>query len=208
MKSLQEIQASITPARAVQLLREGNERFSSGVAKQRDYLAQVERTAGGQWPFAVVFGCIDSRVPAEIVFDQGVGDLFIARVAGNVPSEDVIGSLEFACKVAGAKLVLVLGHTSCGAVKGACDKVELGNLTGLLAKIGGAVAATTEPGAPAERTSANAAFVNAVARNNVAATVDALLERSEILRELRDADQIDVVGGMYDVETGVVEFLD
>jgi carbonic anhydrase len=207
MKSLKEIQASITPARALELLREGNQRFSSGVAKQRDYLAQVERTAGGQWPFAVVFGCIDSRVPAEIVFDQGVGDLFIARVAGNVPSEDVIGSMEFACKVAGAKLVLVLGHTSCGAVKGACDGVELGNLTGLLAKIGGAISATSVPAAASARTSANADFVNAVARNNVSATVDALLERSQILRELRDDDRIAVVGAMYDVETGVVEFL-
>jgi carbonic anhydrase len=146
-------------------------------------------------------------VPAEIVFDQGVGDLFIARVAGNVPSEDVIGSMEFACKVAGAKLVLVLGHTSCGAVKGACDGVELGNLTGLLAKIGGAISATSVPAAASARTSANADFVNAVARNNVSATVDALLERSQILRELRDDDRIAVVGAMSDVETGVVEFL-
>ncbi len=201
-------QSAIDPARALELLREGNERFLAARRGEQDLLRQVRETSGGQWPFAAVLGCIDSRVPAELVFDQGIGDLFSARVAGNFANEDILGSLEFACKVAGSKLVVVLGHSSCGAVKGACDGVRLGHLTQMLEKLRPAVEAVPEPGDPAERTSHNPQFVQAVAEANVRRTVDHILAESEVLRELRRAGAIDVVGAMYDVASGRVEFLD
>jgi carbonic anhydrase len=201
-------QSAIDPARALELLREGNERFLAARRGEQDLLRQVRETSGGQWPFAAVLGCIDSRVPAELVFDQGIGDLFSARVAGNFANEDILGSLEYACKVAGSKLVVVLGHSSCGAVKGACDGVRLGHLTQMLEKLRPAVEAVPEPGDPAERTSHNPQFVQAVAEANVRRTVDHILAESEVLRELRRAGAIDVVGAMYDVASGRVEFLD
>jgi carbonic anhydrase len=201
-------QASITPARALELLREGNARFVDARQSERDLRQQVQETGGGQWPFAAVLGCIDSRVSPELVFDQGIGDLFSARVAGNFANEDILGSLEFACKVAGSKLVVVLGHSSCGAVKGACDGVQLGNLTGMLGKLHPALEAVPEPADPAERTSKNPDFVQAVAEANVHETVRRILADSEVLREMKEAGEIDVVGAMYDVASGRVEFLD
>lgn len=199
--------AELTPQSALQRLMDGNRRFVDGQPAQRDLLKQVEGTKDGQWPFAAILSCIDSRVPAEIVFDQGVGDVFSARIAGNFVNDDILGSLEFACKVAGSKLIVVLGHRHCGAVKGACDGVELGHLTGLLTNLRPAIDAVDDPADPAERTSANPAFVQAVARANVERTVAAITERSAVLRELRDAGSIDVVGAMYDVESGAVELV-
>ena len=201
-------QAAMTPASALDTLRAGHERFRAGEAAERDLRQQVDQTTGGQWPFAVVLGCIDSRAPAELLFDQGIGDVFNVRIAGNGVNEDILGSMEFACKVAGAKLIVVLGHTACGAIKGACDAVELGNLTGLLGKLRPAVDATTEPTDAAERTSANAAFVDEVAQNNVTKTIADIRERSEVLRELLDDGSVGVVGAMYDVRSGSVEFGD
>ncbi len=200
-------QAATSPQDALRMLEEGNRRFLEGKRENRDYLSQVGATRAGQWPYAVVLSCIDSRIPAEIVFDVGIGDIFSARVAGNFVNDDILGSMEFACKLAGAKLVVVMGHTSCGAVKGACDHVELGNLTGMLANLTPSVDAVTEPADAAQRTSANGEFVQAVARKNVEFTLDAIRERSQILRELEEAGDIRLVGAMYHVETGAVEFL-
>jgi carbonic anhydrase len=198
-------QQALTPAGAVQLLKEGNKRFVDGRGKQRDFAKQVEQTATGQFPFAVVLACIDSRVPTEIVFDQGIGDIFSAGIAGNFVNDDILGSMEFACKVAGSKLVLVMGHTSCGAVKGACDHVELGNLTGMLSKIMPAVDAVKTPEGT-DRSSANLAFVDKVAEKNVYQTIDNIKQRSPILKEMYDNGEIDIVGAMYSVQTGEVQF--
>jgi carbonic anhydrase len=199
-----ETQAALTPADARALLVAGNERFASGKMLERDYAAQVKATAAGQFPFAVVLGCIDSRVAPEIVFDQGVGDIFAPRIAGNFVNTDILGSMEFATAVAGARLIVVLGHTSCGAVQGACDGAELGNLTQTLSNNSPAVYATETSG---ERSSKNQAFVEAVARKNVELTVQNILDRSAVLRELVDAGKLQVVGAMHDVATGKVEFL-
>jgi carbonic anhydrase len=169
-----------------------------------DYLAQKRATAGGQYPAAAILSCIDSRAPAEIIFDAGIGDTFNARVAGNIANDDLIGSLEFACAAAGAKLVVVMGHTACGAIKGAIDNVELGHLSALLNKIKPAVAATTFTG---ERTSKNAAFVDAVASTNVRRTVDDIRQRSAILSGLEREGKIKIVPSIYDLATGRVEFL-
>lgn len=205
MKTLtREDRGKITPAQAIDLLRKGNERFVNQKTHDRDLLGQVSMTAGGQFPFAVVLSCIDSRVPAEIVFDQGLGDMFSCRVAGNVLSEDVLGSMEFACKVAGSKALVVLGHTKCGAVKGACDRVELGNLTALLKKIEPAVSAENET--TENRNSSNLDFVDRVARLNVRHVIAEIRQKSPVLAEMIDLHEIAVIGGMYDVETGKVEF--
>jgi carbonic anhydrase len=201
-------QAAMTPSAARQLLEEGNARFVQQSMASRDLAAQVAATTGGQWPFAAILGCIDSRVPPELVFDQGLGDLFSVRIAGNFANEDILGSLEFACKVAGSKLVVVLGHRSCGAVKGACDGVELGNLTAMLGKLRPAVDAVTEPADPAQRTSGNGDFVQAVAECNVRQTVAAIRAQSEVLRELESAGGIAIVGAMYDIASGAVTFLE
>lgn len=201
-----DTQAAFTPASALERLREGNARFVGGRPTQRDLLNQVKQTSGGQWPFAAVLSCIDSRVPVEVVFDQGIGDLFSARVAGNVVNDDILGSLEFATKVAGAKLVVVLGHSSCGAVKGACDGVELGHLTGLLAKVGPALSVVTEPSDPAQRTASNADFVADVTRANIAQAV-ADVSASPTMAALIESGDLAVVGALYDVATGAVEFL-
>ncbi len=203
----QETQSQITPEKALNLLKEGNQRFVQKQQVARDLAVQVEQTSTGQYPFASVLSCIDSRVPAELVFDQGIGDIFSARVAGNFVNTDILGSMEFACKLAGTKLILVLGHTACGAVKGACDHAELGNLTSMLANLAPAVEAIKEPAAAEERTSANIDFVNAVGTKNVALTIARFREESEVLAEMEKAGEIAIIGGMYDLATGKVNFL-
>ncbi len=199
-------QSELTPEAALELLVQGNQRFVERKMVERDFQAQIAATSGGQWPFAAILGCIDSRVSNELVFDQGIGDIFSARVAGNVVNTDILGSLEFACAVAGSKLVVVLGHSSCGAVKGACDDVELGNLTSMLAKIKPAIAAVAEPTDAAQRSSKNTEFVNAVTLENVHLSVNSLREQSEVLRDLEQQGKIKIVGAIYDVATGKVEF--
>ena len=200
-------QDAISPAKALELLKEGNQRFTAKQQVERDLNLQVEQTSTGQFPFATVLSCIDSRVPAELLFDQGIGDIFSVRIAGNFVNADILGSMEFASKLAGTKLILVLGHTACGAVKGACDHAELGNLTGMLDNIAPAVDAIVEPTAAAERTSANIDFVNAVGTKNVELTIDRIREESPVLAEMEQAGEIQIVGGMYDIATGNVNFL-
>ena len=200
-------QDAISPVKALELLKEGNQRFTAKQQVERDLNLQVEQTSTGQFPFATVLSCIDSRVPAELVFDQGLGDIFSVRIAGNFVNADILGSMEFASKLAGTKLILVLGHTACGAVKGACDHAELGNLTGMLDNIAPAVDAIVEPSAAAERTSANIDFVNAVGTKNVELTIDRIREESPVLAEMEQAGEIQIVGGMYDIATGKVNFL-
>ena len=200
-------QDAISPVKALELLKEGNQRFTAKQQVERDLNLQVEQTSTGQFPFATVLSCIDSRVPAELVFDQGIGDIFSVRIAGNFVNSDILGSMEFASKLAGTKLILVLGHTACGAVKGACDHAELGNLTGMLDKIAPAVDAVTEPAAAADRTSANIDFVNAVGVKNVTLTIERIREESPVLAEMEQAGEIQIVGGMYDIATGQVNFL-
>ena len=195
---------SLTPAQVIDELKKGNERFRSGKMASRDYLGQKRSSAAGQYPAAVILGCLDSRVPAEIVFDVGIGDTFIGRVAGNVVNDDMLGSMEFACAVSGAKVVLVLGHTACGAVKGAIDDVVLGNLTGLLARVKPAIPATKFDG---DKSSKNASYVDAVARTNVVLALAEIRRRSPILEELEKKGSIKIVGAMYDLATGVVEFV-
>ncbi len=199
-----EAQAAITPTKALAMLKQGNERFVSGKAIERDYLAQVKQTSKGQFPFAAVVSCLDSRIPPAIVFDRGIGDLFVARVAGNFVNDDILGSLEFATKLAGAKLIVVMGHTECGAVKGACDAAQLGLLTATLANINPAVKAVQEDYTP--RSSKNAEFVQAVAEMNVQLTMQTLRDRSVVLREMIDKGEIGLVGAMYDVSSGKVKF--
>ncbi len=201
-----ETQSMISPSMAIDILQKGNERFLENRRLQRDFGWQIRQTAEAQYPFAIVLSCIDSRIPTEIVFDQGIGDIFNARIAGNVVNEDVLGSMEFACKVAGSKLIVVLGHTSCGAVKGACDAVQLGNLTGLLHKITPAVK-STESSPEEDRSSANEAFVNRVAVKNVELTLENIHRQSPVLHELYREGKIDIVPAMYDVASGKVDFL-
>ena len=195
---------SMSPSQVIDELKKGNERFRSGKMTARDYLAEKRASASGQYPAAAILGCLDSRVPAEIVFDAGIGDTFVGRVAGNVVNDDQLGSMEFACGVSGAKVVLVLGHTSCGAVKGAIDDVVLGNLTGLLARIKPAIAATKFDG---EKSSKNAAYVDAVARTNVVLGLSEIRRRSTILKELEKKGTIQITGAMYQLSTGTVEFV-
>ena len=200
-------QDAISPAKALELLKEGNQRFTAKQQVERNLNLQVEQTSTGQFPFATVLSCIDSRVPAELVFDQGIGDIFSVRIAGNFVNADILGSMEFASKLAGTKLILVLGHTACGAVKGACDHAELGNLTAMLDNIAPAVEAITEPENAADRTSANIDFVNAVGTKNVELTIDRIREESPVLAEMEQAGEIQIIGGMYDIATGKVNFL-
>lgn len=209
MKALtKEKQAAITPTSAIELLKDGNRRFVKNQQADRDLLEQVADTVSGQYPFATILSCIDSRVSAELIFDQGVGDIFSARVAGNIVNEDVLGSMEFACKLAGTKLIVVLGHTSCGAVKGAVDDAKMGNLTALLSKIRPAVEAVDEPAEPGDRTSANLEFVDSVARTNVSMTIDNIRRRSPVLKDMEDTGAINIIGGMYDISTGEVHLFD
>lgn len=200
-------QGQITGATAVDLLKAGNARFVEGNCVTRDLHAQVKDTATGQYPFAAVVSCIDSRIPTEVIFDQGIGDIFNARVAGNFVNEDILGSLEFACKLAGSKLIVVMGHTSCGAVKGACDNAELGNLTQMLAKIMPAVDAT-ETAEGEARNSSNLTFVNAVAVENVKRTISNIKSQSPVLNDMQSNGEIDIVGAMYDVKDGKVHFIE
>ncbi|WP_108869447.1 carbonic anhydrase family protein [Aquimarina aquimarini] len=203
-----ETQALITPKKAIELLKEGNIRFQNKMGSDRDLLEQMSDTKSGQFPFATILSCIDSRVSSELIFDQGIGDIFSARVAGNFVNEDILGSMEFACKLAGTKLVLVLGHTSCGAVKGACDDAKLGNLTALISRIKPAVNAVTQPADASLRTSKNIDFVNEVAVKNVQMTIDNIRKDSEVLREMESNDEIMIVGGMYDISNGKVTFFE
>ena len=193
----------MTPEQIIQVAKTGNERFRRGERKERNYLNEQRASASGQYPAAALLSCIDSRAPAEVIMDLGIGDIFNCRVAGNIENADILGSLEFACKLAGAKVVLVMGHTACGAIKGAIDNAELGNLTGLLAKIKPAVDATTYAG---ERTAKNYAFVDAVARKNVELTVAKIRKDSPVLAELESKGSIKIAGAMYNLETGAVEF--
>lgn len=201
-----ETQNAMTPALAQEELVAGNQRFLNKTQVERDLLAQVQDTTSGQYPFATILSCIDSRVSAELVFDQGVGDIFSVRIAGNFVNEDILGSMEFASKLAGTKLIVVLGHTSCGAVKGACDHARLGNLSALIQKIEPAVAAVSSPEEADLRTSANLDFVNAVAKKNVEMTIDNIRNQSEVLKELEDMGDIKIIGAMYDIATGSVTF--
>lgn len=193
----------MTPDNVIDAMKKGNERFRRGERKDRNYLKEQRASAKGQYPAAVLLTCIDSRAPAEVIMDLGIGDIFNCRVAGNVENADILGSMEFACKLAGAKVVLVMGHTACGAVKGAIDNAELGNLTGLLAKIRPAVEATTYAG---ERSSANYSFVDAVARKSVEMTIADIRKDSPVLAQLETGGAIRIAGAMYNLETGAVEF--
>ena len=193
----------MTPEQIIEVMKKGNARFRRGERKDRNYLREQKASAKGQYPAAVLLSCIDSRAPAEVIMDLGIGDIFNCRVAGNVENEDILGSMEFACKVAGAKLVLVMGHTACGAVKGAIDNAQLGNITELLAKIKPAVEATTYAG---ERSASNYSFVDAVARKNVELTIANIRNDSPVLAELEANGSIKITGAMYNLETGAVEF--
>ena len=198
-----ELRDKLTPEQIIQAMKKGNERFRKGERKERNYLREQKASAAGQYPAAALLSCIDSRAPAEVILDLGIGDIFNSRVAGNIENTDILGSLEFACKLAGAKVVLVMGHTACGAIKGAIDNAELGNLTGLLAKIKPAVEGTKYSG---ERSAKNYAFVDAVARRNVEMTVANIRKDSPVLAELEAKGSIKITGAMYNLETGGVEF--
>ncbi|MEE9362748.1 MAG: carbonic anhydrase family protein [Cellulophaga sp.] len=201
-----ETQATMTPEKSLQSLKEGNVRFTNNLTVNRNLLEQVNDTSEGQFPFATILSCIDSRVSAELVFDQGVGDIFSVRIAGNFVNEDILGSMEFACKLAGTKLIVVLGHTSCGAVKGACDDAKMGNLTALLEKIKPAVEAVTLPEDATSRNSSNIDFVNDVSAKNVKLTIEKILKESNVLAEMQQTGEIIIVGAMYDINTGEVNF--
>lgn len=205
MKTLtKEMQAAIEPSMALELLKEGNKRFVNNLKVNRNLLQQANETSDGQHPFAVILSCIDSRTSAELIFDQGLGDIFSVRIAGNIINEDILGSMEFGCKVAGSKIIVVLGHTKCGAVKGACDHVEMGNLTALLTKIRPAV--DEETLTKEKRNSSNSVFVENVAEINIKRTVRSITERSPILKEMIESDAIGIVGGIHDIATGIVTF--
>ena len=200
-----DVQANVTPAKALTMLKEGNARFVSGNLTDYDYIAQVKQTAKGQFPFATVLSCLDSRILPEIVFDRGIGDLFVARVAGNFTNDDILGSFEFASKLAGSKLIVVMGHTECGAVKGACDAAQIGLLSSTLASINPAVTAV-EGYNP--RNSTNPEFVQAVSEMNVRLTMKTLRDRSVVLRQMIESGEIALVGAMYDISTGKVKFFE
>jgi carbonic anhydrase len=200
----QETQAQITPRKALEILQEGNERFIKNLKANRNLLQQANDTKEGQWPFATILSCIDSRTSAELIFDQGLGDVFSVRIAGNVVNTDILGSMEFACKLAGSKLIVVLGHTKCGAIKGACDHVEMGNLTELLSKIQPAV--YQEKTTKGDRTSKNGDFVENVSKINVKRSVKSIIERSFILEQMVENGEIGIVGAMHNIETGKVTF--
>jgi len=198
-----DTQSALTPASALQMLKDGNQRFLDKKGENRDYHAQVGITSGGQYPLAVVLGCIDSRVPLEIVFDQGIGDIFGARVAGNIVNEDVLGSMEYSCKVAGSKVVLVLGHTKCGAVTAACKGVELGNITALLSKIKPAVEQLVDPAK--ELTTET---IEDVVVLNTKLAMEQIRKESSILADMEKAGEITIMGGVYDVASGKVDFFE
>ncbi len=206
MTQNKESQSNLTTDNCITLLKNGNQRFLDRKPINRDLHAQVSDTATGQYPYAAIVSCIDSRIPTEVIFDQGIGDIFNARIAGNFVNEDILGSLEFACKLAGSKLIVIMGHTSCGAVKGACDNAQLGNLTAMLSHITVSVdAVKTEEGV--ERSSKNIDFVNQVSMENVKRTIQKVKDKSEVLNEMYKNKEIDIVGAMYDVKTGKVSFV-
>ena len=201
-----ETQAQMTPDSSLQELISGNQRFTQKKELERDLMQQVKETSKGQYPHSTILSCIDSRVSSELIFDQGIGDVFSVRIAGNFVNEDILGSMEFASKLAGTKLIVVLGHTACGAVKGACDHARLGNLTALIKKIEPAVAAVIDPKEEALRNSGNIDFVNEVAVKNVLMTIDSIRAKSEVLAEMEQKEEIKIIGGMYDINTGIVNF--
>ena len=202
-----ENQSALSKEEILEILKEGNKRFANNQSLNRHLKQQGEETSSGQYPFAAVLSCIDSRVPVETVFDQGIGDLFSIRIAGHFVNDDILGSMEFACKLAGSKVILVMGHTSCGAVKGACDNAELGLLTGLLDKIKPAVNAVNTPAEESLRNSKNIDFVNEVAVMNVSLTIDEIRKRSKVLAEMESNGEILLVSAMYNVASGKVSFL-
>lgn len=199
-----ETRDKLTPQLALEVLKEGNERFVNNIKAHRNMLEQVNETSQGQFPFAVILSCIDSRTSAELIFDQGLGDVFSIRIAGNILNDDILGSMEFACKLAGSKLIVVLGHTNCGAIEGACNNVAIGHVTALLNKIKPAIA--MEKGTVDNRNSKNLPFVQNVTVNNVHNVVDGIRKQSAVLKEMEESKQIKIVGGLYDVETGKVIF--
>ena len=203
-----ETQLSITPSKALEFLKEGNARFVNNLKMSRNLLQQANETRDGQWPFAVILSCIDSRTSAELIFDQGLGDIFSIRIAGNVVNTDIIGSLEFACKIAGSKLIVVLGHTSCGAIKGACDHVEMGSLTELLSKIQPAVYEETKTVDAGKRNSRNPSFVENVTNLNIKRSVRSIVNRSYILEQMIEKGEIAIIGAKHHLDTGLVDFFD
>lgn len=207
MKTLnKELQSAISPRKALEILKEGNNRFVNNLKAHRNLLEQVNDTRDGQWPFATILSCIDSRTSAELIFDQGLGDVFSVRIAGNIVNTDILGSMEFACKLAGSKLIVVLGHSKCGAIKGACDHVQMGNLTELLSKIQPAVYQEKET--LTDRNAKNASFVDNVAQINVKRNVKNIIERSFILEQMVENGEIGIIGAMHNIETGEVVFYD
>ena len=201
-----ETQSKMTPDQSLKSLKEGNHRFQENKKANRNLLEQVKDTSTGQFPFATILSCIDSRVSSELIFDQGIGYIFSVRIAGNFVNSDILGSMEFACKLAGTSLIVVLGHTACGAVKGACDDAELGNLTGMLGKIKPAVEAVVEPKDKALRKSSNIEFVNHVSTKNVELTIARILAESEVLAEMQKEGSLKIVGAMYNIANGEVVF--
>jgi len=205
MKTItKELQGKITPEQAIELLKKGNQRFVQNLRYNRNLLQQVNETANGQYPFATILSCIDSRTTAELIFDQGLGDVFSIRVAGNIINDDILGSMEFACNVAGSKLIVVLGHTNCGAIKGACDHVKMDHLSGLLQKIETAI--EKENSIQGQRDGSNPDFVDAVAKLNVLNSIETILQESKILKELVSTKKIKIIGGLYDIASGEVSF--
>lgn len=200
-----ETQEILTPDLIIDILKKGNQRFVNNIKAHRNLLEQVNETSTGQFPFAAILSCIDSRTSAELIFDQGLGDIFSIRIAGNILNEDILGSMEFACKIAGSKLIVVLGHTNCGAIIGACDDIKLGHLTILVNKIKPSIEVETET--ESDRNGKNIKFVENVSVNNVKLTVEGIRRRSPILSEMEREKKIKIIGGMYDVETGIVKFL-
>lgn len=206
MATTKDQQITMTPESAIQRLKEGNSRFIQSNCISRDLSTEVKQTSTGQNPYATILHCIDSRVSAELIFDEGIGDVFSVRIAGNFENEDILGSMEFACKLAGTKVIVVLGHTACGAVKGACDDAKLGNLTALISKLKPAVEAVTEPVDTSKRNSGNIDFVNSVAEKNVYMTMENIREKSPVLKEMEDNGEIKIVGAMYNIKDGSVTF--
>ena len=195
---------NLSPEHALDILKEGNGRFVNNIKAHRNLLQQVNETSTGQFPFAAILSCIDSRTSAELIFDQGLGDVFSIRIAGNILNDDILGSMEFACKIAGSKLIVVLGHTKCGAIEGACNNIEMGYVTGLLHKVKPAIAMETETST--DRNAKNLQFVERVTKNNITLTVQKIKEQSTILHEMEDSGKIKIIGGLYDLDTGIVTF--
>ncbi|MGB4399483.1 MAG: carbonic anhydrase [Daejeonella sp.] len=203
---LGQIRESLTPHKALTFLKEGNTRFCNNLSKHKDFMQTITETADGQWPFAAILACSDSRVASELIFDQGLGDIFSVRLAGNIASQQAIASMEYTCKVLGSKLIVVLGHTACGAVKAACDGVEMGHLGSLTKMIDPAIEAETET--TENRTSGNGGFLNNVLHNNVRHQIETIVNESKIIREMLENQEIGIIGGIYDISTGAVEFFD